>query len=68
MDVTIKQLAELTQRHIETLRRLARTGKLPGAYRIGSRWMVRSEAVQELRGSKENLNTDPTEPTKEVRV
>lgn len=49
-DVTIRELAVITCRHIETLRRLARATRLPGAYRIGQRWMIRRDAVDALRG------------------
>lgn len=33
VDLTIRELARITRRHTETLRRLARNGKLPGASR-----------------------------------
>lgn len=52
-DVTLQEIATITRRHIVTIRRLARTGKLPGAYRIGRRWMFRSEAIDSLRGKCE---------------
>ncbi len=42
-DFTLRQLAAITGRHVETLRRLARAGKLPGAYRLGDRWLVNRE-------------------------
>jgi excisionase family DNA binding protein len=49
-DITLAELATLTRRHIVTIRRLAREGKLPGVYRVGSRWMIRRDAVDRLRG------------------
>jgi len=55
-DLTIEELAAITRRHPETLRRLARTKRLPGVYRIGDRWMIPQEAVDRLRGIKENDN------------
>lgn len=51
-DLTIREVAELTRCHIETARRLARMGELPGAYRVGHRWLVRREALAEIRGEK----------------
>ena len=48
-DLTLKELAQITQRHIETLRQLCRMGKLPGAYRIGGTWRVAREAIDSLR-------------------
>ena len=52
-DLTLREVAAITRRHIVTIQRLARTGKLIGAYRIGRRWMVRSEAIDALRGKCE---------------
>jgi excisionase family DNA binding protein len=49
-DLTLEEVAILTRKHRETLRRLARSKKLIGAYRIGGRWMVRAEALAQLRG------------------
>jgi len=34
-DLTLQELAAVTRRHPETLRSLARRGKLPGVYRLG---------------------------------
>lgn len=48
-DLTIQELAQLTGRHPETLRRLARTDELPGVYRLGSRWMITRAAADKLR-------------------
>jgi excisionase family DNA binding protein len=48
-DLTIRELSQITRRHVETLRRLARENTLPGAYRIGGRWMFRAEALDALR-------------------
>lgn len=52
-DLTIGDLAKVTGRHPETLRRLARLNQLPGAYRLGRRWLVRREALSELRSRRE---------------
>lgn len=48
-DLTISELALITGRHVETLRRLARMGKLAGVYRIGRRWMISQAAADALR-------------------
>ncbi|MCC6487164.1 MAG: helix-turn-helix domain-containing protein [Candidatus Hydrogenedentes bacterium] len=48
-DLTIAEAAELTGLHPETLRRHARTGKLPGAYRLGGVYLIRREAFDALR-------------------
>ena len=49
-DLTMAKLAELTGRHVDTLRRLARTNRLPGSYRLGNRWLITQEAADRLRG------------------
>jgi len=49
-DVTFAELARITRTHVVTLRRLAQTNKLPGAYRLGGRWMFRAESIALLRG------------------
>ena len=51
-DMTLMALAEITGRKVETLRRLAKTHKLPGVYRLGGRWMITKEAADRLRGLK----------------
>ena len=48
-DLTLGALARITGRHVETLRRLARTGRLPGAYKLGGRWAISPEAADRLR-------------------
>ena len=48
-DLTIQELSRITGRHVETLRRLARMGKLPGVYQIGRRWMISKAAANRLR-------------------
>jgi len=48
-DLTIEELARITGRHVETLRRLARMGQLPGVYQIGRRWMMSQAAADRLR-------------------
>lgn len=49
-DYSIQEFARLISRHPETLRRLARVGKLPGAYRIGRRWLIARETMDKHRG------------------
>ena len=48
-DLTLAELALLTRRSLETLRRLCRAGSLPGVYRIGRRWMISQAAADVLR-------------------
>ena len=48
-DLSLHELSGITGRHIETLRRLARTNQLPGAYKLGRRWLITPEAVRRLR-------------------
>ena len=38
--MTIDELAVILKCHPMTLRRLARLGKLPGAFKLGHRWLV----------------------------
>ena len=49
-DYTVHDLAALLGVHAETLRRLARAGRLPGAYKVGTRWRFAREAIEDLRG------------------
>lgn len=55
-DLTIQEFSLITRRHVETLRRLARMEKLPGAYKIGGRWMISQEAADKLRNIPADLN------------
>jgi excisionase family DNA binding protein len=55
-DLTIQELARIVGRHPETLRRLARMGELPGAYRLGHCWLISREAADRLR------RMTPTQP------
>lgn len=48
-DLTITQVATLTGRSPHSLRRLARTDRLPGAYRLGGLWLIRREALDAIR-------------------
>lgn len=50
-DLTISDLAKLTGSHPDTLRALARDGKLPGVYRLGGRWMMTQANADKLRGA-----------------
>ncbi len=49
-DYTARELARLLHVHPRTVRRLARDGDLPGAYKVGRLWRFRREAVQKMRG------------------
>ncbi|MCK4376249.1 MAG: helix-turn-helix domain-containing protein [Candidatus Brocadiae bacterium] len=49
-DLTVHDVAELTGVHAATVRRLARAGRLPGAYKIGRQWRFAREAIEHLRG------------------
>ena len=48
-DLTLQELSDVTGRHIETLRRLARAAKLPGVCRLGRRWLISRRAADALR-------------------
>lgn len=48
-DLSLRELAELTGRAVESLRRLAHRGDLPGAYRLGGRYAITREAADALR-------------------
>lgn len=61
-DLSVKDLARLVGRHPETLRRLARRGRLAGAYRLGGRWGICREAADRLRGVPRR-----NEPERETR-
>ena len=50
-DLTLRQLSAITGECVMTLRRRAKAGDLPGAYRPGKRWWrVREEDVPTIRG------------------
>jgi excisionase family DNA binding protein len=49
-DLTVQDVAKLTGVHPATVRRLARVGRLPGAYKMGSLWRFAREGIEELRG------------------
>ncbi len=42
-DLTIKDLIELTGYSGAVLRRMCRAGTMPGAYRLGRKWLVARE-------------------------
>lgn len=48
-DLTLKQLSRIVGRHVKTLQRLARKGKLPGVYKLGRKWSISKAAANELR-------------------
>ena len=51
-DLTVLEFASAIGRHPETIRRLARQGRLPGVYRLGGRWMIRPDGIEEIRGRR----------------
>ncbi len=57
-DLTLEELAALIRKHPETVRRLARMGQLPGAYKIGGRWMIAEENARRLRHLPDKGNAD----------
>lgn len=57
-DYTIARLAAVVGHHPEALRRLARTGRLHGAYKLGREWRIAPEAVAKLRGMEAGLSRD----------
>ena len=48
-DLTAKDVAELMAVHPETVKRLARLGRLPGAYRVGGQWRFAREVIEQMR-------------------
>ena len=48
-DLTLEEVAMITRRHPESLRRLARAGRVPGMYQLGRRWLMAAENVAKLR-------------------
>lgn len=48
MDLTIKDVAAITGFHENTVRQLARDGKIP-AYRIGHEWRIRRGDFEAMR-------------------
>ncbi len=60
-DLTIQDVAALTAVHPETLRRLARAGRLPGAYKIGRQWRIAAEALARVRGEVQRSCYSPGE-------
>ena len=48
-DLTLADIAGITGKHPETLRQLARMGRL-SAYKLGGLWLVPREAFERLRG------------------
>ena len=48
-DLSLKELAALVGRHPETLRQLAKAGRVKGAYKLGGRWAITKAAADRLR-------------------
>ena len=57
-DMTLAELATITRRNVESLRMLARVGRLPGVYRLGNRWLISEENVRRLRRVRERGSAD----------
>jgi len=55
-DLTLLELARIVGTHPVTLRRLARMDELPGAYRLGGRWLIRREALADIRSRRPRKN------------
>ncbi|MBS3764857.1 MAG: helix-turn-helix domain-containing protein, partial [Planctomycetes bacterium] len=49
-DLTVRDICKLMEVHPDTVRRLARQDRLPGAYKVGRQWRFAREAIDELRG------------------
>jgi excisionase family DNA binding protein len=49
-DLTVQNVAELMGVHPETVRRLARAGRLAGGYKVGRQWRFAREAIERIRG------------------
>jgi excisionase family DNA binding protein len=58
-DYSIKDAAALMGVHPETLRRLARAGRLPGTYKIGRQWRIATEALEHVRGEAQRRRYNP---------
>lgn len=48
-DMTIRQISEVVGMHPESLRRIARSGRLAGIYKLGGSWRLSPERLGELR-------------------
>ena len=49
-DLTVRDICRLMELHPDTVRRLARAGRLPGAYKVGRQWRFARESIGKLRG------------------
>ena len=58
-DYSAGQLAELMGVHVRTIRRLARSGQLSGAYRLGRQWRFSQEAIGRMRGEISRFTYGP---------
>lgn len=52
-DLKLSQVADIIGVRVGTLRRLARQGRLEGAYRVGGEWRVNRKALATLRREEE---------------
>ncbi len=48
-DLTLAEVAEIVDLDVESLRRMARAGKLPGLYKIGGSRRMTRRALDKLR-------------------
>jgi len=48
-DFSIEEFATLVGRHPETMRRAARSGRLPFAYKLAGTWMINREKFEAMR-------------------
>ena len=58
-DMTVKQVAEALNVSPGTIYERLTAGTLPGAYRVGSAWRVRREALDALRGGALSARMKP---------
>lgn len=65
-DLTIRELAEVAGLHVETVRRLARLGRIPGAYRIGEQWRVNRKTWEKHRDGVLVAITEPPSDSETV--
>jgi len=49
-DLSVRHVSAVMGVHPATVRRLARAGRLAGAYKVGRQWRFAREAIEKLRG------------------
>ncbi len=60
-DLTLRQLANLVNVTEHTLRWRIKRNLVPGAYKFGNHWRIRSEEVAAIRGKAPEPQPDPPE-------